>query len=98
MSRNRPLLGRFLSTAALASVMVGLLLSYQWGHAAGPSMAQVVAPASPEMMQLLRDEHGLVATMLKAQLATEKRELAAGGTDRPGAAEAGTPLRVTLAR
>jgi hypothetical protein len=97
MSRNIPLLGRFLSTAALASLIGGVLLSYQWGHGAGPSMAQVT-PASPEMMQLVRDEHGLVATMLKAQLATEKKELAAAGTNRPGAAEAGTPLRATLAR
>jgi hypothetical protein len=93
MSRNMPLLGRFLSTAALASVMGGLLLSYQWGRAAGPSVAQV-APASPEMMQLLRDEHGLVVTMLKAQLATEKQELAAGGA---GAA-AGAPRHATVAR
>jgi hypothetical protein len=92
-----PLLGRFLSTAALASVMAGLLSSYQWGHAAGPSIGQVT-PASPEMMQLLRDEHGLVATMLKAQLATEKRELAAGGADRVGAAAAGAPLRATVTR
>jgi hypothetical protein len=96
MSRNMPLLGRFLSTAALASVMGGLLLSYQWGHAAGPSLAQV-APASPEMMQLLRDEHGLVATMLKAQLATEKQERAAGGADRARAV-AGAPSRATVAR
>jgi hypothetical protein len=94
MSRNIPLLGRFLSTAALASLMGGVLLSYQWGHGAGPSMAQVT-PASPEMMQLVRDEHGLVATMLKAQLAAEKRELAAGGA---GAAAAGAPLRATVAR
>jgi hypothetical protein len=44
MSRNIPLLGRFLSTAALASLMGGVLLSYQWGHGAGPSMAQVTRP------------------------------------------------------
>jgi hypothetical protein len=31
----------------------GIALSYQWGHAAEPRMPQV-APASPEMMQLLR--------------------------------------------
>ncbi len=36
-----------------------------------------VAAASPEMMQVLRDEHGLVATMLEARLATEKQELTA---------------------
>jgi hypothetical protein len=32
---------RFLNTAALASVIGGLLLSYQWGHAAEPRMPQV---------------------------------------------------------
>jgi hypothetical protein len=41
MSRNMPLLSRFLNTAALASVIGGLLLSYQWGHAAEPRMPQV---------------------------------------------------------
>jgi hypothetical protein len=64
----------------LASVIGGLLLSYQWGHAGELPTAQA-APASPEMMALLRDEHGLIANMLKAQLATEKKKLA-GGTNR----------------
>jgi hypothetical protein len=32
-----------------------------------------VAPASLEMMQVLRDEHGLTASMVEAQLATEGR-------------------------
>ena len=40
MSRNMPLLSRFLNTAALASVNGGLS-SYQWGHAAEPRMPQV---------------------------------------------------------
>ena len=97
MSRTMPLLGRFLSTAAVASVVGGLLLNYQWGHAATPSMVQVT-PASPEMMQLLRDEHGLVATMLKAQLATEKRELAANGADHARAEAPGAPRQATIAR
>jgi hypothetical protein len=97
MSRTMPFLGRFLSTAALASVMAGMLLSHQWDHAAAPSMAPA-APASPEMMQLLRDEHGLVASMLSARLATEKRELAANGAERAGTATAGAPRRATFAR
>ena len=54
----------------LASVIGGVLLSYEWKHAVGPPVAQV-APASLEMMQVLRDEHGLIANMLKAQLATQ---------------------------
>jgi hypothetical protein len=71
-----PLPSRFLSTAALACVMAASLLSYQLGHPTGPRTVPVAA-ASPEMMQLLRDEHGLVATMLEARLATEKQKLTA---------------------
>jgi hypothetical protein len=70
-SQNMPLLSRFLGTAVLASVIGGLLLSFEWSHAVGPPMAQV-APASLEMMQVLRDDHGLIANMLKAQLATQR--------------------------
>ena len=32
-------------------------------------------PATPEMMQLVRDEHDLVADMIKAQLAAERDRL-----------------------
>ncbi len=70
-SQNMPSLSRFLSTAVLASVIGGVLLSYEWKHAVGPPVAQV-APASLEMMQILRDEHGLIANMLKAQLTTQR--------------------------
>jgi hypothetical protein len=41
-----------------------------------------VTPASPEMMQLLRDEHSLIADMLKLQIANEKKELGAGSAHR----------------
>jgi hypothetical protein len=75
MSQTRPLLSRFLSAAVLAGVIGSLLVSYQWSHAAAPSPA---APASAAMMQLLRDEHGLVAMMVSTRLATEKQQLAAG--------------------
>jgi hypothetical protein len=85
MRQTKPLLSGFLGTAALAIVVGGLLLNHQGGHAAGPSEAQV-APASAAMMQVLRDEHGLVATMLSARLATEKQELAAGGANHATAA------------
>jgi hypothetical protein len=40
-----------------------------------------VTLASPEMMQLLRDEHGLMEDMLKVQMANEKG-LPVGGIDR----------------
>jgi hypothetical protein len=70
-SQNMPLLSRFLGTAVLASVIGGMLFSFEWSHAVGPPVMQVT-PASVEMMQVLRDEHGLTANMVKAQLATER--------------------------
>jgi hypothetical protein len=58
---------RFLGTATLGgTVIAGVLMSYQWGQAAEPPLVKVT-PASPEMMQLLRDEHGLARDMLKVQ-------------------------------
>jgi hypothetical protein len=58
---------RFFATAVLVgSAIAGIPLSYQWGHAAEPPLVKV-APASAEMMQLLRDEHDLARDMLKAQ-------------------------------
>ena len=58
---------RFLGTAVLVgSVIAGVPLTYQWGRAAEPPLVKVT-PASPEMMQLLRDEHALARDMLKVQ-------------------------------
>lgn len=71
MLRNIPALGGFLGTVALASLIAGLLLSYQWGPA-DPRLVKVL-PASPEMMQVLRDEHRLIANMLELQIASEKK-------------------------
>jgi hypothetical protein len=85
MSRNKPGLSRLLRTAALSTVAAALLLTYQWSQSASPHAATTAA--SPEMMRLLRDEHSLVAAMLEALLAAEKKELA-----RP-AAGAGASLR-----
>jgi hypothetical protein len=42
MSQNMPLLSRVLGTAALTSVIVVLLMSYQWGRAAEPPITQVI--------------------------------------------------------
>jgi hypothetical protein len=70
MSRNKPSLGYF-GAAALGSMIVALLLSYQWA-VPGETRLATVAPAPPEMMRLLRDEHGLVADMLKVQIANGK--------------------------
>ncbi len=42
MSQNMPSLSRVLATAALASVIVATLMSYQWGGAAEPPAAKVI--------------------------------------------------------
>lgn len=67
MFRNMSALRRFLGTAALSSLIGGLLLSHQSGQPADPPLAKATTPASPEMMQLLRDEHRLIANMLELQ-------------------------------
>jgi len=66
----KPVLARLLTTVMLAGVIVvgGLLHSGQWIRTAEPPSGEG-ARASLEMMQLLRDEHDLVANMVKAQLA-----------------------------
>jgi flavin reductase (DIM6/NTAB) family NADH-FMN oxidoreductase RutF len=74
---NMPLLARLATTAALAVVIGGFLSGYQWVHAGEPRLAHVI-PASREMMRLLRDEHDLVANMVKAQLATEQAQHGVG--------------------
>jgi hypothetical protein len=74
MSRNMPS-STFLGAAALASVIAGALVSYEWSYTA-ESRLVTITPASTEMMQLLRDEHGLMADMLKAQVANEKESAA----------------------
>ena len=71
MVRNMLPLDWFLG-AAVASLIGGLLLGYQWSQ---PTDASVVKPlpASLEMMQLLRDEHRLLANMLESRIAIEKK-------------------------
>jgi len=62
--------------AALASAVGGFLFThYELGRA--PEPAAQVAPASAEMMQLLRDEHGLIVNFLNARIANEKPQIAA---------------------
>ncbi len=86
MPQDGPLLLRFLAKlvfdilpAALASVIGGILFThYQSGFARAPKpVAAQVAPASAEMVQLLRDEHAAIVDFLKAQMAAEKARLAA---------------------
>jgi hypothetical protein len=72
VSHKERLLSRF-AAGFLTSLLSGLLMNGQWGHAAEPPAFPT--PASLEMMQLLRDEHGLVTDMVQAQLATERKDL-----------------------
>jgi hypothetical protein len=108
MRLEMPLLKRLLTKlvhdvlpAALASVIGGFLFThFQLGRFPEPVAAQVT-PASDEMMQLLRDEHGLIVNFIQARIANEKKQLAADENTPRGAAElhpaASRPSAVTLA-
>jgi hypothetical protein len=84
--------------AALASVIGAFLfVHYQFGGptAAGPAAVpvQAAAPASPAMMQLLREEHAIVSNYLVAQQTAEKERVAAAD-----AADAAAAARVADAK
>jgi len=64
--RNTPGLDWFLG-AALAGLIGVSLLSYQWARPAVKAL-----PAPPEMIQLLQDEHRLIAHMIELRIASEK--------------------------
>jgi hypothetical protein len=68
---NRSVLARFLTAVVFAGVFGGLLSSSQWDLALAPSPAKAgpASRASTEEMQRLREEHDLIADMVKAQLA-----------------------------
>jgi hypothetical protein len=82
MRFTMPLLRRFFGKlihdilpAALASLLGGFLIThFQLNHPPEP-VTVPVARASPEMMQLLRDEHGLIGSFVKAQIANEKNAI-----------------------
>jgi hypothetical protein len=61
---------RFLTLGLVVAGLTGFVMASQWGYAAEPPAYPV--PATPEMMQVVRDEHDLVAEMIKAQLAAER--------------------------
>jgi hypothetical protein len=82
LPKAAPLFARLLSKlvlevlpASLASVIGAMLLAhYQFGHpsmSAGGMVATVQAPASPEMLQLVRDEHDLIRDLIMAQQAAQ---------------------------
>ena len=94
---NPPLLRRFLTKfvidvlpATLTSLVGGLLVAhYQFGYAAPRPATEQVAPASAEMVKLVRDEHSAIMDYMKEQIAAEKsRNAAADAADARAVAEA----------
>jgi hypothetical protein len=77
MSGHVLVLARFLIAGMIACIVGGLSLSPRSCRAGEPSRGEGT-PASPEMMQLVRDEHALVAEMIKVQMAAR-----GGGLERP---------------
>ena len=94
MPYQMPLLKRLLGKivhdvlpAALASIVGGFLFTHlQLGWGQEPVAARAV-PASAEMMQLLRDEHGLIVSFVQARIADEKKQVTANANAGDGAAE-----------
>jgi hypothetical protein len=82
-----------LTTGALAAGLAGIVIAGQWRQAPGQPVYPV--RATPEMMQLSRDEHDLIAEMIKAQLAAER-----GQFQKQKVAASATPVasRTTTAR
>jgi hypothetical protein len=92
-----PLFARLLSKlvlevlpASLASVIgAALLAHYQFGHphaAASADEAAATVPASPEMLQLVRDEHDLIRSFLTAQQAAQAGRYATADAQSTAAA------------
>jgi hypothetical protein len=100
MRHSVPLLRRFAAKfvhdilpAALASVIGGFVFTHVQLLSRVPEPA-AGRPASAEMIQLLRDEHGLMADFLKSEMAKEKAQLAAAAAATSPAAE---PAEVSTA-
>jgi hypothetical protein len=88
---------RLLTLGLVAVGLTGFVMATQWGYAAEPPAYPV--PATPEMMQLVRDEHDLVANMIKAQLAAERDRYAEQRTAITATPSAvGTPLAPSSVR
>jgi hypothetical protein len=81
---------RVLSVGLIAVSLTGSVMASQWGYAAEPPAYPV--PATPEMMQLVRDEHDLVAEMIKVQFAAERDRYA-----EPRTAISATPATIGAA-
>ncbi len=97
------ILGKFvldILPAALASVIGGFLFTqYHLGQMRMPQpAADQGAPASVEMVAMVRDEHALIMNYLKAQMAAEKsRDVADDAAAARAAADAQTAAAAKLA-
>ncbi len=96
-------LGKFvldILPAALASVIGGFLFTqYHFAQtASAPATMGQAAPASAEMMAMIRDEHAQIMGYLKAQVAAERsRDLAADADTARAAADARAAVDAKLA-
>lgn len=107
-AKAAPLFARLLSKlvlevlpASLASVIgAALLAHYQFGHPALPTggvAAVTQAPASPEMLQLVRDEHDLIRNFLVTQQAAQTGHRAAADA-QPAPATVDAEIAAAIAR
>jgi hypothetical protein len=78
---------------ALASILGGLLLTHFQVDRTTQPVPVKVTPASPEMMQLLRDEHGAIVSFAKEQAASERNRGVAEQEPRRSVAEAAPASR-----
>lgn len=101
-----PLFGRLFAKladvlpTALASLIGGLLFTqYQSGYRPVPQpVAEQAAPASAEMLQLVRDEHAMILDYIKAQTAAEKSRNAAEDKEDAHAVADAKPAAVAVTR
>ena len=104
--RGAPLLGRFIAKlvdvlpTALASLIGGFLFTqYQAGYRPAPQpAAEQAAPASAEMLQLVRDEHAMIFDYIKAQTAAEKSRNAAEDKEDARAVAEAKPAAAPVTR
>jgi hypothetical protein len=85
---------------ALASLIGGFLFT-QYQSGSRPALqpaAELAAPASAEMLQLVRDEHAVILDYLKAQTVAEKSRNAAEDKEDARAAAAAKSTAVTVTR
>ena len=104
--RGAPLLGRFIAKlvdvlpTALASLIGGFLFTqYQAGYRLAPQpAAEQAAPASAEMLQLVRDEHAMIFDYINAQTAVEKSRNAAEDKEDARAVAEAKPAAAPVTR